>query len=72
MIKYTSTSGKKSGVTAYEFGGDYITVAFGSEVYTYTSSLNSQQTIDDMIALALGSQGLSTYIAKRNMTLKFR
>ena len=42
MTPYSSTSGKKSGVTAYEIGKDYITVKFDRNQYTYTESLNGK------------------------------
>jgi len=44
MIKYNSTSGKESGVTAYEVGDTFIKVRFqGMKTYTYTEFLNGKE-----------------------------
>jgi hypothetical protein len=72
MTSYTSTSGKSSGVTAYEIGDDYIKVKFGSyKTYKYPYSLNDEGTIDTMKELALASRGLSSFIAKNKSSLRF-
>ena len=71
MTPYKSTSGKQSGVTAYEIGTDYIIVWFYSKQYKYTESLNDRSTIDKMKSLAIASSGLSTFIAQNKMTLRF-
>lgn len=73
MTPYKSLSGKQSGVTAYEIGDDFIKVCFRNnyKTYKYTVSLNGQYTIDKMKALALASQGLSTFIAQHKAFLKF-
>lgn len=73
MIAYSSTSGKVSGVTAYEIGDTFIKVRFhGTKTYTYTESLNGKQTIERMKQLAVQSRGLSTYIAQNRSRLKYR
>ncbi|MDI9863036.1 hypothetical protein QM480_01765 [Flectobacillus sp. DC10W] len=65
MKTYVSTSGKKSGVIAYEVGNDFIIVKFNTgKIYKYTNSSAGKHHIDNMIALALNSCGLSTYITK--------
>lgn len=71
MTPYSSTSGKKSGVTAYEIGKDYITVKFDRNQYTYTESLNGKAVIEKMKSLAIASSGLSTYISRNRNTLNF-
>jgi hypothetical protein len=72
MTSYISTSGKSSGVTAYEIGDDYIKVKFGSyKTYKYSYSLNDEGTIDTMKELALASRGLSSFIARNKSTLRF-
>ena len=72
MTSYTSTSGKSSGVTAYEIGDNYIKVKFGSyKTYNYPYSLNDESTIDTMKELALASRGLSSFIARHKNTLRF-
>lgn len=70
MTPYSSTSGKKSGVTAYEINVDSITVEFSGRRYTYPVSLNGKSTIDHMKSLALASNGLSSFIARNRSTLK--
>ena len=72
MIPYYSISGKASGVTAYEIGEGYIKVQFqGTRIYTYPTSLNSENVIRHMQSLALASEGLSTFIAQNKQTLRF-
>ena len=43
MTTYKSTSGKQSGVTAYEIGSDYIIVWFYSKQYKYTYQITTQE-----------------------------
>ncbi|SHJ02784.1 hypothetical protein SAMN02745146_2043 [Hymenobacter daecheongensis DSM 21074] len=72
MTDYVSASGKKSGVTAYEIGKDFIKVEFNnSKIYTYRSSNNNKIMIEEMKSLALASEGLSTYIARNKLFLNF-
>lgn len=67
MRLYTSRSGKKSGVTAYRAGADFITVQFnGKEVYTYTYRSAGSTAVEAMKKLASEQKGLSTYIAKHD------
>lgn len=64
MEPYSSTSGKKSGVTGYEIGDDFIIVQFygGQYKYSYRScGVNATKT---MKGLAFASNGLSTFIAQ--------
>lgn len=67
MSPYSSKSGKKSGVTAYRSGTDFIAVQFnGKEVYTYTYRSAGRAAIETMKKLASEQKGLSTYIAQQN------
>lgn len=71
MTPYFSTSGKISGVKAYEIGDDFIIVRFDGGQYTYPVSLNGEHIIDKMKSLALSSCGLSTFISRHKKTLRF-
>lgn len=65
MTPYSSRSGKKSGVTAYEIGLDFIIVQFNnSKNYKYTYRSAGSSIIETMKSLALAQQGLSTFIAQ--------
>lgn len=64
MIPYSSTSGKKSGVTAYEIGDSYIIVRFHSAEYKYSYNSCGKNATETMKKLALASNGLSTFIAQ--------
>ena len=65
MTTYNSTSGKKSGVTAYEIYDDSILVEFrGGAKYLYSNSSAGENAVEEMKRLALNSNGLSTYIAQ--------
>ena len=65
MTAYRSTSGKTSGVTAYEIKSTSILVEFrGRDRYLYTYSSAGAIAVEEMKVLALNSNGLSTYIAK--------
>ena len=70
MTPYSSISGKKSGVTAYEINTESITVDFSGRKYTYPVYLNGENTINHMKSLALASNGLSSFIARNRSTLK--
>ena len=64
MIPYSSISGKKSGVSAYEIGDDHIVVQFYAGQYKYSYSSCGQTATEAMKGCALASNGLSTYIAQ--------
>ena len=65
MNPYTSSSGKASGVTAYETGSDFIIVQFkAKEKYTYSYNSAGRAAVEKMKELALAGKGLSTYITK--------
>ena len=65
MIPYKSRSGKKSGVTAYSIGNDFIVVQFkDSEAYKYTYNSAGRSTIERMKSHAINQLGLSTFIAQ--------
>lgn len=65
MAHYSSKSGKKSGIIAYEIGDDFITVIFeGFKKYKYSHSSAGKSAVNAMKRLAVASQGLSTYIAQ--------
>jgi hypothetical protein len=67
-----NSKNKTSGVIAYKIGKDRITVKFrNNEIYTYTDSLCLKEDIETMKALALASEGLSTFIAQNRNRLKF-
>ena len=72
MIPYNSTSGKPSGVIAYEIGDDFISVRFTNfRTYTYPEYLNDHSLISRMKVLALASNGLSTFIAQNKSVLRY-
>lgn len=71
MTPYKSKSGKKSGVSAYEIGDDFIKVKIGEKLYKYTYLKNKPPIIEHMKLLAIDSLGLSTYIARNKKTLGF-
>lgn len=64
MTPYSSASGKKSGVSAYELGDDYIVVRFYTADYKYSNSSCGGSCVETMKGLALASNGLSTFIAQ--------
>lgn len=67
MQRYSSRSGKKSGVVAFEAGPDFITVRFDNfKSYTYTYNSAGSKAIEKMKALALAQKGLSTFIAQHH------
>lgn len=64
MKRYKDITGL-SGVTAYEFGEDSITVEFNHDaVYLYTYASTGKRTIEKMKRLANAGKGLSTYISQ--------
>lgn len=67
MESYSSRSGKKSGVIAFEIGRDFIIVQFeGYKKYTYTYRSAGTSVVEKMKSLALAQQGLSTFISKHD------
>ena len=62
MEKYRNIAGN-SGVTAYEIGPDYITIAFSDgSIYRYTYASAGQENVERMKGLARAGQGLNTFI----------
>lgn len=68
MTPYHSKTGKKSGVTAFRIGEEYIKVKFehSEKIYTYTYDSEDRSTIEEMKSLALAQKGLSTFISKHD------
>ena len=67
MTPYKTSSSKKSGVTAYEIGEDFIVVQFNyDEQYKYTYRSASKEDIETMKELAMRGKGLSTFISQNN------
>jgi hypothetical protein len=64
MTPYSSRSGKRSGVTAYEAGEDYLLVQFHAAVYKYSYASCGPTVVEKMKRLATASKGLSTFIAR--------
>ena len=65
MTPYKSKSKKKSGVTAYEIGDDFVLVQFNStQTYKYTYRSAGHTAIEAMNRLAHASEGLSSFISK--------
>jgi len=75
MERYSNRVGD-SGVTAFEIKADSITIQFrDSSLYLYNNVHPGQQMIDKMKTLALGGQGLDSYIratVKENFARKLR
>jgi len=64
MQQYRNLGGN-SGVVAFEIGSDYIKVQFRhSATYTYTYASAGSHNIETMKKLAVGGQGLNTFISK--------
>ncbi len=67
MQRYSSRSGKPSGVIGFEIGNNFITVQFTNfKTYTYTYRSAGMSTVETMKNLALAQQGLSTFIAQHD------
>lgn len=64
MIPYSSASGKKSGVSAYGIGEDFIIVQFDTGQYKYSYSSCGRTATEKMKELAMASKGLSTFITQ--------
>ena len=64
MKNYANVS-NSSGVVAYEYGRDWISVLFrGRVIYTYSYRSAGKQHVDSMKKLADSGKGLSTYISQ--------
>lgn len=72
MTPYSSLSGKKTGVSAYEIGDDYIIVQFYSAMYKYSYSSCGKNPTEAMKMLASASSGLSTYIAQNRPQFEWK
>ena len=65
MQSYKSRSRKKSGVTAYQAGDDFIIIQFGhSATYKYSYKSAGKSAIEKMKSLAQQQKGLSTFISQ--------
>ena len=65
MAYYSSRSEKKSGVTAYEIGSDFIKIQFtNSKIYKYSNRSAGSTAVNTMKSLAIAQNGLSTYITQ--------
>ena len=65
MKPYHSSSGKESGVIAYEIGEDFIDVQFRTkEKYRYSYKSAGEAAIEKMKELAKAGKGLSTFISQ--------
>ena len=68
MENYRSTSGKQSGVTAYEIGTDFIKVQFiKGSIYEYTYSRDGKNNVEIMKAKARAQNGLATFISQNRI-----
>lgn len=72
MTNYSSTSGKKPGVLAYEIGDDYIIVQFPEGQYKYSCSSCGETATENLKKLALSSCGLSAYIARNQPDFEWK
>lgn len=64
MMPYNNIDGD-SGVSAYEYGADYIRVQFSTRsVYLYTYNSAGAQNIEHMKMLAQNGEGLNAFINK--------
>ncbi|MEO6550618.1 MAG: hypothetical protein ABIN94_21610 [Ferruginibacter sp.] len=67
MTPYKSKTGKKSGVTGFKIGDDYIIVQFNhTATYMYSYAIEEQAVIEKMKALAVKQRGLSKFISQKN------
>lgn len=58
-------TGIPSGIRAYDYGNDYITIYFrNGSVYHYTASSCGLRHLNNMKRLADAQRGLNTYLAK--------
>ena len=72
MTPYVSTSGKRSGVTAFEIGETFIDVMFHKNVYRYSYKSCDPFMVEKMKELALASKGLSTFIAQEKPAYEWK
>ena len=64
MERYKNHNGH-SGVTAYSFGDDHITVQFtNGTIYLYDYRSTGRDNVEQMKKLAADGRGLSTFIAQ--------
>lgn len=64
MEHYRNFSGK-SGVIAYEIGGDFIKVQFkDGHVYLYNYASTGGQNVEMMKSLAIAGSGLNSFIGR--------
>lgn len=64
MTNYKNLSGE-SGVTAYEYGVDYIRIRFiDGGIYKYSYKSAGKTAIEEMKRLAIKGKGLGTYISQ--------
>jgi len=71
MDKYKST-GRDTGVVAFEIGDDYIKVKFkDGSIYLYTTKSTGAAAIYNMKVLAKKGAGLTTYI-NQNVRERFQ
>jgi len=67
MVPYISKSGKRSRVTAYETGTDFIIIEFNYKTkHKYSFESTGSTSVETMKKFALDSQGLSTYISQNS------
>jgi hypothetical protein len=53
-----------SGVSAYEFGKDYIITCFGNQYYLYSNEVTGTKNLKRMKELAVIGKGLSSFISR--------
>jgi hypothetical protein len=64
MERYQNLGGD-SGVSAYEFASDSITVQFhDGNIYRYSNNSAGSQNIETMKELAVAGQGLNSFISR--------
>ena len=69
MQPYINKTGKKSRITAFETGEDFIVVEFNyKKRHKYSFSSTGSIAVETMKKHAQESQGLSTYISQNNPT----
>lgn len=54
----------ESGVSAYEFGRDYIITRFGNYYYLYSNRITGAENVKRMKELAIIGKGLSGFISQ--------
>jgi hypothetical protein len=66
MQTYKNT---ESGVSAYEFGKDYIITRFGNHYYLYSYRITGNKNVNRMKELAIIGKGLSGFISQNSKEL---